>query len=178
MTNLLQLRLGAEAGDSRAQVELAQNLLLGFPNAQQQREALHWVLTACEKGNADALRLHAALAATGLCRLQSFDDVHKLVTQAAALGDARARAQLALLGTEQFDAATWLAKPVATQHFSAPRIYTIQDFIPKPVCLWLIKQVRKRMQLAKTFIVATKLCGHKRSLQFLRAFSLYWIPTS
>lgn len=148
MSDAASLRRQADAGDPRAQVLLARALLRGH-NAPV-GEAARLVREACARKNADALMLHAALAVRGLGRSQSFDDALAYVRQAAALGDTRARGQLAALG-EGFDATAWFAPLQPVQHAAAPRIFSIESFLPGAVCDWLVRSARKRMTVAKIY---------------------------
>lgn len=150
MAELLQLRLQAEGGDPRAQVELARMMLLGRDAPYAPAEALRLVNSACAKKDEQALLFHASLAVLGLGRSQSFADAIDLVSQAAKGGSGRAKGQLAALGgAGGFDIEAWRTLPPMQQHQAAPRIFTIENFLPKPVCAWLISQTRKRLEAAR-----------------------------
>ncbi len=90
---------------------------------------------------------HAALAARGHGRPQNFEDAFKYLTEAAALGDTRAKGQLMAMGGK-FDHGAWFGPISGMQHHAAPRVFTVEGFLPKPVCAWLIKQSRKNLQRA------------------------------
>jgi prolyl 4-hydroxylase len=141
------LRTQAAGGDPRAQVLLARSLLKGFDAPVF--EVVRLLREACAQNNADALLLHGALATIGLGRAQSFDDAFAYVTQAAALGDTRARGQLGALG-KTFDTA-WIAAAASVQQSNAPRIFTVEKFLPLAVCDWLKRSAKKRLRPSKTY---------------------------
>jgi hypothetical protein len=150
VSQLLQLRLQAEGGDPRAQLQLARMLLLGEGAPYAPGDALRLVTDACAKKDEQALLFHAALAVLGLGRQQSFSDAIDLVAQAAKGGSGRAKGQLAALGgVDGFDIEAWRAIPPMQQHHQAPRVFTIESFLPKPVCAWFISQTRKRLEAAR-----------------------------
>jgi predicted 2-oxoglutarate/Fe(II)-dependent dioxygenase YbiX len=107
-------------------------------------EAARLVREASAQKNANALLLHAAMAAIGLGRPQNYDDALGYVREAAALGDTRARGQLAALG-ENFKVAAWFAPARPVQHAGAPRIFTVENFLPPSVCEWLMRSAKKRL---------------------------------
>src|SRR5690606_35839862 len=76
------------------------------------------------------------------------------VAEAAARGDTRAKGQLMALGGKSFDRAAWLGPIEAVQHHAAPRVFTIENFLPKSVCNWLIKQARNNLQRAPVQMAA------------------------
>ena len=150
MSQLLQLRLQAEGGDPRAQFQLARMMLIGREAPYAPDDAMRLVNAACAKKYDQALLFHAALAALGLGRPQNFADAISLVAQAAKTGSGRAKGQLAALGgVNGFNIESWRAIPPQQQHQTAPRVFTIDNFLPRPVCLWLISQTRNRLESAK-----------------------------
>lgn len=134
MNDLAQLRLRAATGDEDARWELVHRLLV-VPG--QRDEALRLLQAACDRGAPEALRLQATLAARGIGRPQDFNAAIEIMSRVAALGDENARAQLAVLGGK-FDRDLWFAPMQLRQHHAAPRIFTIEKFIPRAVCNWLI----------------------------------------
>lgn len=150
MSNLLQLRLQAAGGDPQAQVALARVLLMGREAPYAPEEAIALVQAACAKRDAQALMLHAALAVRGLARQQDLDEAIELLSQAAKAGSGKAKAQLMALGGKQaFVASDWQALPAPTPHHAAPRVFTFENFLPKPVCAHLISQTRARLEAAR-----------------------------
>jgi hypothetical protein len=149
VTDSISLRLQAQAGDPRAQLRLAHMMLVGRELPYSPREAMQLVAAACQQRYGEALLYHAALAARGHGRPQDFDEALRLVAAAAAAGDTRAKGQLmALGGKTSFDREGWFGAIALAQRHTAPRIFTVENFLPKPVCAWLIKQARKNLQRA------------------------------
>lgn len=129
------------AADLSAVLESAQRSLAAGRND----EAMTLLRAACDEGDAEALRFHAALAVRGVGRDQSFDDAVGFVERAAALGDAKAQGQLRALGGK-IDRAVWQAPVALKQHHPAPRIYTIENFLPASACAWFIEYALQRME--------------------------------
>lgn len=146
MNDLAQLRLRVASGDEAARWELVHRLLAA---PEQRGEAVRLLQAACDRGVPEALRLHATLAIRGIGRTQDFNEAVSLVSRAAALGDASAREQLRVLGGK-FDRELWFAPVQLRQHHAAPRIFTIEKFIPRVVCDWFIEYARGRQEM--TFV--------------------------
>lgn len=130
--------------DARAQLRLAHLMLTGRQQYMSPDEPIRLVTAACAQKSAEALLYHAALAARGYGRPQSLDDAFRYVAEAAALGDTRAKGQLMALGSA-FDRDAWFTPAQLTQQHAAPRVFTVENFLPKQVCAWLIKQARKNL---------------------------------
>ncbi|MDZ4691246.1 2OG-Fe(II) oxygenase [Terricaulis sp.] len=144
------LKDAAASGDPRSQFRYARELLIGTRVRYDSETALRLVEAACSARYPQALLFHATLAALGFGRSQSFEDALGFVEQAAALGDARAQGQLAALGgREGFRAENWLALPSLQKHHDAPRIFTVESFLSRDACAWLIDQTRRRLIPAK-----------------------------
>jgi prolyl 4-hydroxylase len=150
----LDLRMRAGAGDAKAQLKLAQLILTGRERAASPDEVMRLLARACAQRDAEALLFHATLALRGFGRPQSFADAERLVGEAAARGDTRAKGQLLALGG-RIDAAQWSAPAELVQHHQAPRIFTIRNFIPKSVCAWLVKYGRKHEERAVVWDAAS-----------------------
>jgi hypothetical protein len=147
MSEIAQLRALAGKGDPRSQLRLAHLMLTGRARESLPGEALSWVEQACALKHGDALLYMAALAARGHGRRQDLDAAVRLVGDAAAMGDTRAKGQLRALG-EPFDQSAWLAAGESVQHHAAPRVFTIRNFLTKAACDWLIKASRKNLARA------------------------------
>ncbi len=147
MSELAQLIALADRGDPRSQLRLAHLMLTGRVRERLAGEALAWVERACASRHGDAFLYMAALAARGHGRKRDLDDAVRLVGQAAAMGDTRAKGQLRALG-EPFDQNVWFAASESVQHHVAPRVYTIRNFLTRPACDWLIKTSRKSLTRA------------------------------
>lgn len=135
------------APDAKTCLQMAHMMFTGRAAPRFPGEPIRLVEEACAQKSAEALMYHAALAARGHGRPQNFEDAFKYLTEAAALGDTRARGQLVAMDNK-FDRDVWFGSAPATQHHAAPRVFTIENFLPKPVCAWLIKQSKKNLQRA------------------------------
>jgi hypothetical protein len=136
------------SGGPREQLMRAHQLLVTRPTPFAADHAMQIVREFCQSGSGDALLYHAALAAQGCGRSQDLDEALNLVRTAAARGDTRAKGQLAALG-DCVDRDVWFSPPALIQHHQAPRIFTVEGFLPPPVCAaWLIKLARKRLERA------------------------------
>lgn len=51
---------------------------------------------------------------------------------------------------DKIDRDVWFGPAHMVQHHDAPRVFTIDNFIPKAACAWLIKSARKNLQPAVT----------------------------
>ncbi|WP_395646585.1 2OG-Fe(II) oxygenase [Terricaulis sp.] len=150
MADLISLNLAASSGDPRAQFQLARLLLVGREARYNPEQAMRWVNAACAQKYPQALLFHATLAALGFGRPQSFSDAIGLVAEAAATGDARAQGQLAALGgVEGYDPKAWFAPVEMIQRQTAPRAYTVPNFLSKPACAWLASEASKNLQAAR-----------------------------
>lgn len=149
MADLASVRMQAEAGDAKAQAMLADALLRGRVVRPDPQEALRWVEASCAQGFAEAHLLRATMAALGLGRPQNLHDAFDQLARAAALGHAYAQSQLAALtGASGFNLEAWRTPPRAVQHFDAPRIFTIETFIPAEACAWIVAQSSKAQRAA------------------------------
>lgn len=144
MNELAPLRLRVAAGDAAARLELVQRLA-AQPAPELREEAMRLLAAAEEKDDTEALMLHAVLALRGVGRKQDFDEAFALLARAAEQGHADAKKQLRALGGK-FDRSLWFAPMQMRQHHGAPRIFTIEKFIPPDVCAWFIDYARTRME--------------------------------
>lgn len=155
LTDTPALRARAESGDAAAQVVLAWSLLRGWVKPDAMQEAQRLVQSACAKNNTSALMLQMTLAALGFGRQASIAEACNLLARAADLGDKRAKLQMKALGKGKFDATPWATRPVLVQHAEAPRIYTVESFLPKRVCEWLIESRRGKTHPAYVYDAET-----------------------
>ncbi|MBC7770779.1 MAG: 2OG-Fe(II) oxygenase [Phycisphaerales bacterium] len=146
--DLSSLQQRAGAGDARAQFELGSLLLVGRGAPWAPQQAYKLLDAAAAQNEPNALLLSAVLSALGEGRAQDWTKAHQLVERAAAAGDARAKAQLALLGAG-FDAQAWLTPPPPTQHFEAPRVLTFERFISPEICQWIAGLAAPRLEAAR-----------------------------
>jgi prolyl 4-hydroxylase len=151
MGDATSLRERAAQGDAQARVQFAYQLLTGNGVARSVPQALEYVQAACAQGSANAMLLRAALAARGIGCAKNLDEAYNLVKQAAAVGHSHAQRQLGILGLHEFDRAPW-SKPVELSPIAdAPRVFSVQNFIPKSVCDWLIEAASSQLQPCMVF---------------------------
>lgn len=143
MNDLAQLRLRAASGDESARLVLARRLLA---TPEKHEEAMRLLQAGCDRGVPEALRLQATLAIRGVARPQDLNQAIDFVSRAAASGDTDAREQLRAIGG-RFDRDIWFAPVQMRQHHAAPRIFTVEKFIPRPVCNWFIKYAGARQEM-------------------------------
>jgi prolyl 4-hydroxylase len=144
MNDLAQLRLRVASGDESARLVLARRLI-ALPD--KQGEAVKLLQAACDRNVPAALRLQATLAVRGVGRTQNFDEAIELVARAAAAGDAEAREQLRAIGGK-FDHDAWFAPMQLQRRHTAPRVFTVEKFLPRPVCNWFIDYARRRQEMS------------------------------
>src|SRR5262245_17950628 len=139
MSSTEEFRAGAERGEPIAQLRLALALL----PAGEVDEALGWVEVARQRGAPEAYLVVAVRSVLVIGLNRDVPAAYAYVSQAAALGSARAQAQVAVL--RDVDASFWESAPRGVQHFDAPRILALRGFIPKQACAWLIELARPRL---------------------------------
>lgn len=150
MSDAATLQHRADAGDAAAQAELAGMMLVGRGASYAPVEAMRLLEAAATKADPQALLLLAVLAARGEGRSQSWSDAIGLADRAARAGDARAQAQIALLGEPaRFDASPWFAPAPMQAHCAPARVFTVRNFLSRPICDWLIARARPHLHAAR-----------------------------
>ncbi|UPT62809.1 MAG: 2OG-Fe(II) oxygenase [Hyphomonadaceae bacterium JAD_PAG50586_4] len=145
------LRERAAQGDAQARVQFAYQLLIGNGVARSIPEALEQVQAACAQGSANAMMLRAALAARGIGCAKNLDEAYALVRQAATLGHTHAQQQLTILGERELDRAPWSQPIQLIPLAEVPRVFSVDSFIPKSVCDWIIKSASSKLQPCMVF---------------------------
>ncbi len=143
------LNAGAASGDAKSQLLLAYCAITQKPGAPSVEEGERLLAAACAQNFPEALLIRAGLTARGIGCASDVAAAYALVQRAASHGSLMANKQLAVLGEERFDDTPW-AKPIElTTIADAPRIYSIDGFIPEAACDWLIERAsRKGLQAA------------------------------
>ncbi|HET9231630.1 MAG TPA: 2OG-Fe(II) oxygenase [Vitreimonas sp.] len=136
------LEAGAAAGDSQAQLLLAQRLIW---QPRTRPLALQLVQQSAQQANADALHFTAVLAAAGVGAAPDWRKAMRFLRKAAERGNARATRQRAAIGSG-FDIEQWLQTPGAEMQFESPRIGVIPGFLPAPMCAWLIESAKPQLK--------------------------------
>ncbi len=144
MNELAALRLRLAGGDESVRLDLVQRLATEqAPEARD--EAMRLLAAACERGDGEALMLHAVLALRGVGRPQNMEEAFAFLARAAEAGHADAKKQLRVLGGT-FDRDVWFAPIQLRQHHPAPRIFTVDKLVSPEVCAWFIEYARARLE--------------------------------
>jgi hypothetical protein len=144
--DITSLQQRARAGDARAQFELGARLLVGRNAPSAPKDGVALIAAAAQRENTDAMQLLAVLASAGIGFAQDWDAAFNLVRRAAEMGDARANAQVAIIG-ESFE--DQLRIPDAQQHFDSPRILTFDRFLSPAACAWIIDRASPQLDAAR-----------------------------
>lgn len=153
---LSELRGRAASGEPGARLELGLKLLGGGEAAA---EGTALIESECERGDAEAAALIAALEAMGAGRPQSWERALDHLELAASRGSARARSQLVMLARPQggadwgrlrrsVDIAALTAPPPRRAISEQPRIRVFEGFASPAECDWLIALARDRLNPA------------------------------
>jgi prolyl 4-hydroxylase len=153
--------------------ETAARLLSGA-SAADIAESLHMLKQASAAGHARADTLLAVMSGLGVGMEQRWDEALDHLQRAAERGSIAARGQLlALAGPDMaadtdpangrawlrlrqsIELAAWLARPEKTVLSTAPRAVSVQGFLSKTVCDWIIARARARVQRALVYDAAT-----------------------
>jgi len=129
------LNARARAGDAAAQCALGERLLVGREAPLKPREGAALIAMAAKQGHAPALLRQAVLTSAGLDRAPNWPQAFKLLAAAAEAGDARAKAQAALLGAFKRQL---LDQPPAEALHAGPRISVARGVLSPALCDWLI----------------------------------------
>jgi prolyl 4-hydroxylase len=139
--DVTSLRQRASAGDASARSALGARLLVGRDAPYDPDEARRLIDAAAQQDESDALQLSAVLAALAGRWNEAFGLVRR-----AAKGDARAKAQLDVIGdefTNQLDI------PRAAIPFDTPRVFTFESFLSPQACAWIIDKARPSLDAAR-----------------------------
>jgi hypothetical protein len=160
---LQELVRGTNAGDIAAMSELGHRLLVGRNAPPMPQDGLRMIQAAAAKGEAEALHRIAALTAGGAFFAQNWAGAFQLLGQAAEAGSDTAREQLVALsdglpqGTSwraraaSIDIAGWLSAPQGVNVIPDGRVVKIPALVSGPVCAWLIKRSRGRLERARVY---------------------------
>lgn len=136
------LDAAAAAGDATAQLLLAQRLIW---DPRTRPLALSLVQKSADQNNADALHFSAVLAAAGVSAAPDWRKAMRLLRKAGERGSLRAKRQRTAIGPS-FDIERWLQTPAVEMQFEQPRIGFIRQFLPAPMCAWLIEAARPQLK--------------------------------
>lgn len=163
------LARAAHRGDPIAKGRIGARLLLGDRAPRRTADGLRLIEDAAAEGSGDAAALAATLAGLGAFRPQDWTEALDRLVQAAELGHASARRQLAVLATgsggavdtpgpdawqgfrERIDVAALIAPPEGRVLCPAPLIKAFADFASSAACAWLIERARRRLTHARVY---------------------------
>jgi prolyl 4-hydroxylase len=160
---LQELVRGTHAGDASAMSELGPRLLVGRNAPPNPNDGLRLIQAAAAKAEPEALHRLAALTAGGAFFAQNWAAAFELLARAAEAGCSAAREQLVALsegmpeGTawqaraKAIDVTRWLGTPAHTKVTPDGRVVKVPALVPAPVCAWLIKRSRNRLERARVY---------------------------
>lgn len=141
--------------------ELGHRLLVGDRAPKSPQHAMPLLIEAMKRGEPRALARGAALTAGGVYVQQGWEGALQMLGAAAAAGDEAARGQLACLQPAGAPAADWatMAARVPLAEWLRPstpvalheNVHYLPDFVPTPVCDWLIRRSAGRLQRAMVY---------------------------
>ncbi|MFT3727968.1 MAG: 2OG-Fe(II) oxygenase [Terricaulis sp.] len=139
--------------------------LIADPAAPLNPEYVVAEADACAAEVPGAARFAAVTWAAGYGRAQDWRAAFACLGAAAARGDASACAQIELLNPQSsegwqqraagVDVGAWIAAKPVLPIMDRPRVGQVEDFLPAPICAWLIAQARARLMRSMVFDAAT-----------------------
>ncbi|MEM5516577.1 2OG-Fe(II) oxygenase [Henriciella sp. AS95] len=142
----------AKAGHPQAAVEMGFRLVSGLDAPIDPENGFKWVQMAARAGYLPAMRALAMLRISGVGCERAPRRALALLTDAARAGDVHAATQINLLlqsGIRNDEALEAFLSPGQAQTRSeSPRIVTLEDCLPAPMCQWWIEIARTRLQRA------------------------------
>jgi prolyl 4-hydroxylase len=182
-----ELRQASKIGHLGATASLGERLLTGREAPFEPVEGARLITAAADRGHADAMAVLATLTGAGAWTGQSWPGALELLQKSAELGSRAARAQLALLVSDQArdsnvaidesDPATWrrlresvvleawVKPPEPRQVSQAPRIWTAEKFTTPEICAWLVGRAQGKFKPSMMFdgqrstFLATRTCS-------------------
>jgi hypothetical protein len=167
------LREAAKGGRLAAMTELGLRLLVGRDIDQSPDDGIAILREAASRGDGDATCQMATLLAAGAWMPRDWDGALDTLQVAAERGSPRARGQLLLLSGDvtlaadvrrggvhedswarlraAVDVTLWIAPPARRVLCDAPRIRTVDAFMPTAVCDWLVDRARGKFVPAMLF---------------------------
>jgi prolyl 4-hydroxylase len=149
----------AQLGNPVGMRALAASLLTRHP--YDIANGMRFMRAAAEKGDADALRICAVLAAQDVALPDRWEVALNFLSAAAERGSVLARDEMALLAGRkaddakslrgEIDFARWLALPAPVPVRESPRISVFENFLTPETCDWLIARSLGRVVRAGVF---------------------------
>jgi len=168
------LARATQQGDNVAKTVLGKRMLVGDRCPYLPRDGAAFIIEAAQAGTADAVATVAVFQATGIFQPKSWPHALATLAHAAGLGSTIAREQLILLaglGEPEVDPTlldndapgywqqlitavnleAWLKAPTGNVLSEDPKIVTIANLLPPPVCRWLIRLSSSRLKPALVY---------------------------
>jgi hypothetical protein len=167
------LERAAKGGDAQASLALGMRMLTGHGAPMNPHAAGQHIADAARRGDPEACRALAALAAEGCTMPQDWAVALDALQRGAELGDASCREQLALLTSDvgaraaieagdagetiwaqaraAIDITAWLRTVPGKSLSQAPRIWTFDDFLEPEICAWMIRQADGKLTPAAIY---------------------------
>lgn len=139
----------AKAGNAAALRLLATHLLTRQPVAEA--DGVNIARLAAERGDAEAMHLCAMLAAQSEKLRDRWQTAIECLQRAADAGHALAASELEFCSREDIHALLDVTNLVRHTVAEAPRIVTIESFVPAETCRWLIARASPRLTRAQVY---------------------------
>jgi prolyl 4-hydroxylase len=168
------LARATQAGDHLAKTRLGKRLLVGDRAPYLPKEGAEFILEAAQDGIAEAVSMVAVFQATGIYQPKDWSIALDTLCHAAVLGAHSAREQLLLLSPavepaemsellgkpdaqywrkvkEGISLDTWLQEVPGQTLNEDPLIKTFSEILPGPICQWLVRRSKKKLQPALVY---------------------------
>ncbi|HEY5409391.1 MAG TPA: tetratricopeptide repeat protein, partial [Caulobacteraceae bacterium] len=155
------LARAGNAGDVEALTRLGVRLVSGKDAPFLPLDGARLLGNAAQGGGAEAMERLAVLIGAGFFARQSWPAALDLLTRAAGKGSASAQTQLSLLAgaglpsgqgaAAGVDIGAWTAAPEPRVLLASPRLLTVEQLVPAPVCDWIVGQATDRLVRAELY---------------------------
>lgn len=156
-----------QSGDSRTPVQAGLHYLMANEAAPDTARGVQLIEQAALAGDPEGAALAATLASTSLWRERDWEAAFNHLLRAAENRHGASQSSLRILAAgpsgsdiegedwrrmrDQIDLTAWLTPPPMRMIREAPRMHVIENFVPVPVCDWLIANARDRLSRATIY---------------------------
>jgi len=145
----------AQAGHPVAATELGLRLVSGAAGPFDPAAGNKWIEAAAKARFPEAMRWLALLSATGNGRTQSFGEALTLLAAAAQAGDSFSAKQLGVITSSGINSdeslEAFLNPPKPDVRSEAPRIISMENFLPRDICRWFANRALPKLERANTY---------------------------
>ena len=168
------LSRATKAGSVEAMTQLGKRLLVGDRAPYLPQHGASFIRDAARAGGAEATGLLAVLVAAGVQVKQNWSDAFNILIAAAERGWEPARQQICVLAgdrglaeeaarsgsapaqiwgrlVQSIDFAWWSSVGNGQTLNEDPLVRCFPDFLPAPVCVWMVERSRGRLQRARVY---------------------------